>query len=80
MAAQAFGLLLSATEAEARYDCGRTEDDPERGVVVVRLHEPDRWHMEGRDDRPAFARNIAARALRLRSTTGTWPSNASYQS
>ena len=80
MAAQAFGVLVSVDEEAARYDCGIEEDDPARGIVVIPIAAPDHWYMEGRDDRPNFARNIVGRALHLRGRSGAWPQNASYQS
>ena len=80
MAAQAFGLLLTVDEVAVRYDCGTREDDPLRGVVVIPIAEPESWYMEGRSDRPRFAKNIVGRALNLRERTGAWPKNASFQS
>ncbi|WP_250442929.1 hypothetical protein [Actinotalea sp. C106] len=80
MAAQAFGLLVSVDEGAARYDVGVTEDGPERGIVIIPMADPEAWRMEGREDRPHFAATIVGRALHLRSTTGEWPENASYQS
>ncbi|NCT91841.1 hypothetical protein GXB85_12885 [Cellulomonas sp. APG4] len=80
MAAQAFGVLLSVDETAARYDSGRREEDPERGVLVSPASGPNAWHMEGREDRPHWAGTVVARALYLRTQTGEWPTNASFQS
>lgn len=80
MAAQAFGILLSVDETTARYDYGMREDDPQRGILVIPVSDPNAWYMEGREDRPHWAGTVVSRALYLRQQTGEWPKNASFQS
>lgn len=77
MAARAFGLLLSANVTEARYDYGLTEDDPERGVLVIPVEDPAAWWVEGVNAHPVFAGSVAGKAVTAFQRTGEWPANAS---
>lgn len=79
MAFRAFAVLVEDCGSIARYDCGITEDGPERGIVWVSAdaYPPVGWE----DGRPIdkIARGIGAKARRLREETGAWPENASVQ-
>lgn len=79
MAFRAFAVLIDSEGTAARYDCGVTEDGPERGVLRI-AHSPDlifAWE-DGRHD-DWIAPRIAGRAGRIFRETGSWPDNASIQ-
>jgi len=77
MAFMAYAHQLSKTPEAIRYDYGMTEDDPERGVLVIPLTDPEAWYMEGRTDRPWGAGKVVRRAWVRREQTGEWPAEAS---
>jgi hypothetical protein len=61
-----------------RYAFGLGEDDPERGVLVIPVADPEGWRVEGRPDRPKSAVAVAVKAHRLYMESGVWPEWASY--
>lgn len=77
MASSAYGRLVSADDEFARYDYGIDPEDPLRGIIVIPVHDPESWYMEGRDDHPRMALSVTARAVREFEKSGNWPEWAS---
>ncbi|MEV7972970.1 hypothetical protein [Cellulomonas sp. NPDC089187] len=78
MAYSAFARLIDSSGNESWYDCGVTEDGPERGVLHLQF--VDDVFPEWEDGRPIdmIARAVARRAGHAFKTTGAWPENASF--
>lgn len=77
MGFMAYGRKVAEAADHVRYAFGVDEDDPEAGVLVIPVGEPDQWFVEGREDRPKSAVVVASKAHRLREETGEWPDWAS---
>ena len=77
MGFMAYGRRVAETADEVRYAFGTSETDPEAGVLVIPVADPDSWFVDGREDRPLAARRVLGKALRLHQQAGEWPEWAS---
>lgn len=76
----AYGRKVAQTRDEVRYAFGISEDDPDAGVLVIPVADPESWFVEGRDGQSMAARRVLGKAVRLWRTTGEWPERASFYS
>ncbi|HYQ74681.1 hypothetical protein [Cellulomonas sp.] len=77
MGTTGYGRRVAEDGGVVRYAFG-TGPDAVDGILVIPLDDPDRWYVEGREDRPVLARNVLHAALRSRRREGAWPRDASF--
>ncbi|WP_277344774.1 hypothetical protein [Cellulomonas sp. IC4_254] len=42
------------------------------------MADPERWYVDGGEERPVLARHVLHKALRLQRRDGAWPRDASF--
>lgn len=77
MSGHSFARLISVDVVAARYDFGVSEDDPDRGTLVIPVDDPASWRVEGTNPSPHLADVVVGKAVTLQRRTGRWPENAS---
>ena len=77
MATMGFGRLIGEDPRAVRYEFGTSPESIE-GTLVIPVDDPDSWYVDGSTTKPALARNVLHKALRLHRRDGAWPRNASF--
>jgi hypothetical protein len=80
MGFMAYGRKVAETADEVRYAFGESEGDPEAGVLVIPVADPESWYVDGREGHPRAAQRVFGKAARLRRQAGEWPEWASFYS
>lgn len=78
MAISAFGLKVSETETEVRYEVRRDDPNGEPdGILVIGKDDPrEHWWVEGPGASRALASKVGGRVFELFAQSGRWPDRA----